>query len=202
LLVHRNHPKTFRNRRFFQIERCGTAEPFGMQQWGGSAMTIQMTPGTARPRPDNKKQIALSLGGAVLVLAAVVGLTIWQVNERDGTSAPTVNVSAVESPAGDTGQPAAAEQPSAVAVREQVIFLVGSAAQADDLYKALNEANAILASAGEPTRNDQVIVVEPTEAGDAIVKGIAAGQELRAEMGLPPIRLVDLRDQPVEGPKP
>jgi hypothetical protein len=132
------------------------------------------------PRRGPGRRFGLGLAlGAVVAVAAGVGL--WQAGRDGATDPASPPPTAVER----TVTPRSAES-------APTVYVVGSAAQAEAMERAIAEADAIRATLGEPALNDSVLVVA-SETEETALQVLAEQDAIRAELGLPPFQIVDLR---------
>jgi hypothetical protein len=133
------------------------------------------------PRRGPGRRLGLGLAlGAVVAVAAGVGL--WQSGRDSGTTEPAAPpTTAVER----TVTPRST-------VTGPTVYVVGSAEQAEAMQRAITEADNIRASLGETYLNESVLLVASAE-DEAVLTMLAEQDAVRDQMGLPPIRIVDLR---------
>ena len=148
-------------------------------------MTTQ-TPSIVIPtsrRGSGRRRLLGLTGAAIIAVAAGAGL--WQVERTSDTT------NTVPQPAAALERPPMDES----AETTQMLYVVGSQAQADAIRAALAEANAIRAHLGALPLADQVAVVAEAEAA-AFFRMIDGQDAVRANLGLPSMVVVDLRPQP------
>ena len=146
-------------------------------------MTLQ-TPSIVIPSPRRGPN-RLLIGLAAAALAVAVGAGIWQAQRNDSAGeTATAPAAGVERPAG-----------ARAAESAPTIYLVGSQAEAAKVQAFINEADAVRAHLGEPPLVEQVAVVAPENA-DAFLRIMGEQDAVRAGLGLPSVRVVDLRPAP------
>ena len=155
-------------------------------------MTMQ-TPPVALPRPRRglSRRLVRGLGfaAAALTVAVAVGAGLWQV-ARHGTTESTSQAT--------TLAPPASTRPVASAPTLTLV-LAGSQAEADAVQARLSAAAALVAPLGAAALVDQLAVVTAADP-DAFAQTIGEQDAMRAGLGLPSIRVVDLRTPPAAAP--
>jgi hypothetical protein len=140
------------------------------------------TPSIAAPaprRPGRRLGLGLAVGA---VVAVALGIGLWRADRHGSTTDPAAP------------PPAAVERPAGGGAAETVatVYIVGSAAEADKLQHAIAEGDAIRATMGEAALDSSVLVVA-SEQDEAVLQMLAEQDAIRAQLGLPQHRFVDLR---------
>ena len=149
-------------------------------------MTIQRASVAAAPAQHRRRYLSAA-AGALLVLTAAAGIGAWQLGRDGGTSnreqpSAAVPVAApVRTSTGRTGDTA------------PTYYLVTSPAQAAAVETALNEADALRVTSGEPTLVGHVEQVESAEAEATFFQVMSVTDATRVALNLSPVQLVDLR---------
>ena len=86
-------------------------------------------------------------------------------------------------------QPASARTPS----DDLTVYMVGTQAEATRVMETIAEGNRLLDQLGKPPFNADVMVVTSTTEEEAVLRGNADADNIRASMGLSPITMIDLR---------
>ena len=142
-------------------------------------MTLQTT-SIAVPSPRRGPgRLLIGLAAAAVAVAAGVGL--WQA-ERGGDATETA-VAPVTTGAPSAGVRSADTTPT--------LYIVGSQAEAATAQAFINEADAVRAHLGETSLVEQVVVVSGAER-DAFLQSMREQDGIRAALGLPSIRVVEL----------
>ena len=145
-------------------------------------MTLQTT-SIAVPSPRRGPgRLLIGLAAAAVAVAAGVGL--WQA-ERGGDATETAVASVT------SGAPPAAARS---ADTTPTLYIVGSQAEAVTAQAFINEADAVRAHLGETSLVEQVVVVSGAER-DAFLQSMREQDGIRAALGLPSIRVVELGAQ-------
>jgi hypothetical protein len=118
------------------------------------AMTAAQVPSLGRPPRRPTRQLGALAAGIALVLLVAAGLLLWQGTRGEEATGPTE--AALTTPAAPAG--AARDQPA------PTLYLVASQAQAQVVSAALEEANAIRVTLGEPTLALEVMWFDSVEA--------------------------------------
>jgi hypothetical protein len=149
-------------------------------------MTIQMPGITAVPK-QRKTQFITAAAGVVLALATAAGIGAWQASRDGGT---TVG----DQPAASIPVPAPVQRTvGRTADVAPTIYLVASTADAAAVYAALEETNAVRVTSGEPTHAHRVERIDSAEADAAFLEMMSIDDGIRASLGLPAVRVIDLR---------
>ncbi len=138
-----------------------------------------------RERKQGTKRHPALIGGAALVLAAVIGIGAWQAN-RDGSGSAAVT----SQPGGSTTTHAAQVGPDD---RGPVVYIVGSQEQADAVQMSLDQAAELTAQMGTPPVTAEVVVIIAPAEEARLRQGIAESDTIRGGQGLPGSTVVDLR---------
>ena len=149
-------------------------------------MTIQTASSAATPKQRTTRFVTAA-AGAVLALTAAAGLGAWQASHQGGTSVAEPQAAAMAAPA--PVRPATSRATDATST----YYLVASQAQAATVHAALEEANAVRATSGEPTRALHVELLESAEAEAAFLTAMSSLDAIRGTFGQPPVRVIDLR---------
>lgn len=147
-------------------------------------MTIQTASIAATPK-RRTTQLITAAAGAVLALTAATGLGAWQMSRDGGANVGEQAVAPASAPVRPAARPAAETAPA--------YYLVASQTQAAAVAAALEEANAVLATSGEPTLAARVELLGSDEAEAAFRAAMSVGDAIRDTLGLPPMRVIDLR---------
>jgi hypothetical protein len=139
---------------------------------------------------QGQKLIAILIGGSILVLAVAVGIATWLSVSRHETSTSVTESNVVEV-ASTAMQPASASPLSS----ELTVYIVGSQAEAVSLMDTIRAGDRVLEQFGKPPFNAEVIVVTSAAEEEEILRANADAENIRAGMGLPPITVIDLREQ-------
>ena len=147
-------------------------------------MTIQTASIAAAPK-QRRTQFITAAAAAVLALGAAAGLGAWQASRYGGTSTAQQPAASLPAPVQRAVVRAADTAPT--------YYLVASQAQATAVEAALEEANAVLVTSGEPTLAARVTMLDSAEAEAAFLAATSGDDAVRATLGLSPVRVVDLR---------
>jgi hypothetical protein len=153
-------------------------------------MQRNLTSTIAGAPKQGRKLSPVVIGGAALVLAAVAGVATWQgIAQRDGaqTTATDPVVAQVTT---------SATQPvSAALLRSDqlTVYMVGSQAEATRVMDTIAEGNRLLDQFGKPAFNADVIVITSAAEEEWVLRANAESDSIRASMGLPPMKVIDLR---------
>ena len=154
-------------------------------------MTSQ-TPAITIPSPRRGLRRRLVLGlAAAAALTVAVGAGLWQV-ARSGTTDTTSQATSTTLAAPASTRPVASAP-------TLTLVLAGSPAEADAVQARLSAAAALVAPLGAAALVDQLAVVTAADP-DAFAQTIAEQHAMRAGLGLPSIRVVDLRTPPAAAP--
>jgi len=149
-------------------------------------MTIQTASLAATPK-QRTMRLLTAAAGAVLALSAVASIGAWQASRDGGTSTR-------EQPSASVPAPATVRTIIGRATDSApTYYLVASPAQAATVSADLDEANAVRATAGEPSQPSQIAPLESAEAAADFFHALNSGDAIRATLNLPPVRVVDLR---------
>jgi hypothetical protein len=172
------------------------------QQEGG-AMTSMTTDTRRRARQQGRQGWRSQVGMTAATLVLLGGAVLWQTRAHRGTTTEeTVGSSPVAVAARPAGPAAVSDQE--MFGRWQTGGLGGAAPVAanhvgapETLYLVASEAAAaelrvLIDASGPPVAYRYLVMVVPTR-DDAILRGLGAMDEVRADQGLPPIAVVDLR---------
>ena len=147
-------------------------------------MTIQTASIVTAPQRRTTRFLTAA-AGAALALGAVTGIGAWQASRDGGTRTTEQHVASAPTPVQRVVGRAIDTAPT--------YYLVGSAAQAQAAGAALEEANAVRATAGEPSLAGQVETLQSAEAEARLLEAIADADTIRYGLGIPPVRVIDLR---------
>lgn len=149
-------------------------------------MTIQTASIAAAPK-QRTTRIIIAAAGTILALSAVAGIGAWQASRDGGTSTREQQAPSVPAPA------TVRTITSRVSDTTPTYYLVASQAQAAAAEAALEEANALRMTSGEATLTGRVEQLTSVEAEGTFRQAMNTADATRATLGLPPVRVIDLR---------
>ena len=129
-------------------------------------------------------------GSALLTVAVVAAIGVWQVRAQRSTSTAGPEAAAPVSAA--VTRPA----PTSAVREDTVIYLVSSPEQADRVQADIDAARAFAAEQRVSLHQATVLVVGTPEEEARAAEMIDAGQYFRLTTGHPDLRVVDLRPAP------
>jgi hypothetical protein len=147
-------------------------------------MTIQTVPVAAPPKP-RRTQFIIAAGAAV-VISMATGIGAWRAGGDGGANVGEQPVAPLPAPTTPAARPAADTAPR--------YYLGASQEQAATLQAAMTEADMLLGAFGEVTVPAYVEVIDSAEAEAAFLQAVGEADNIRATLGLPPMRIVDLRE--------
>ena len=156
-------------------------------------MTIQTESIPAAPK-QRKAQFITAAVGVVLALAVAAGIGAWQVSRHGSASVATPQAASRPAPA--TAQSAAGRDIDTALtyyLAGPTWYVVGSAAQAEQVGDVLSYRNKTFLLEGTPLPDAQVIVVDSALAEQQIRFAAADEHAVRAAEGAPALRIIDLR---------
>ena len=153
-------------------------------------MSSQQSTATHGRLPHGAGWWGMVAGSALLTVAVIGAIGVWQVRDQRNTSTAGPEAAA---PVSTAVTPAA----STSAGREDaVIYLVSSPEQAVVVQADLDAARAFVAEQGVSLPQATVLVVGTPEEEARAAEMIDAGQYFRLTTGHPDLRVVDLRPAP------
>ena len=151
-------------------------------------MTLQIASPTTDTRMPQRRVRIVATTSAALLAAALLAIGGWHVS-REGSTSTSMTHSA---PIGQPVRPAAVHADERIN-RVPTTYLVGSPEQAALTLKSMDEANAIREGVGESPLRDEVVLLASAAEEAVFWVGIHEADRLRESLGLPPLRVVDLR---------